>query len=240
MENKRPVIEFYPTNKDVDIASFVQPSDRLRDAFTPQFYHCLPLVTANTLGWTVINRSEFTVVWRGGNGREHVIVDTDDKDWAMSWFGFGTVTVFPHFIVRTPPGINLLVRPVPNIYKHNIQTLEGFVETDWLNNTFTLNFRVQMPIVRTTFKVGEPLVQLVPYGRHYVEQFDAEIVTSGEGYDKTMADFALWAQKRLQRIEDHSGPALDYVKGEDIHGNRFADHVKILKVSELKVRKPTE
>lgn len=234
MQDERQIIEFYPTNPTIDLSTFIHPSDRLRDAFTPQFYHCLPLVTANTLGWTVTNRAEFSVKWKGGATRDDVIVETDDKEWAMSWFGFGTFTIFPHFIVRTPPGVNLLIRPVPNHYKHLIQTLEGFVETDWLNSTFTLNFRVQMPLIRTTFKVGEPLVQLVPYGRHYVEQFDAEIVTSGERFDSVMADFTAWAQKRLQRNAEHSGPSLDYVRGDDIHGKRFDDHVKVLKVKPLK------
>lgn len=233
MDEQRPVIEFYPTSKGIDISSYVHPSERLRDQFQTPFYHCLPLVTANTLGWTVTNRAEFTVSWKGGGRREDVIVEGDDKDWAMSWFGFGTFTIFPHFFVRTPPGVNLLIRPVPNFYKHYIQGLEGFVETDWLTATSTINFRIHMPLVKTTFKKDEPLVQLVPYGRHYVEQFDAKIVDSGEKYEKTMEEFLLWAQKRMQRNTDHSGPALDYVRGEDIHGNTFPDHVKVLKVSPL-------
>ncbi|MBE2271906.1 MAG: hypothetical protein IAE80_26970 [Anaerolinea sp.] len=236
METQRPVIEFYPLDEGLNIPAFVQPSDRLRASFETPMYQCLPMVTANTLGWTVYNRFDFSVVWRGGAETADVVVETDHPEWVASWFGFGTFTIFPRFIVRTPPGVNLLVRPVPNIYKHNVQTFEGFIETDWMNNTFTLNFRMQMPVIRVTYKAGDPLAQLVPYGRHFVEGFDAEVVTSGDGYAKTMQEFALWREKRVDRVTTHAGYSLDYMRGEDIHGNKFEDHVKVLKVAPIKVR----
>ena len=220
-----------------DIAEYLKPASKLRDEFAAwNFYQCLPLVAANTLGWTLYNPFEFSVLWKGGSKREDVIIESENADWVQSWFSYGTFTIFPHFLVQTSPGVNLLVRSVPNRFKHVVLTYDGLVETDWLKSSFTLNFRLMMPLVKLTFKVGEPLVQFVPYPRDFIEQFDAEIVSAGEDYDEHMKGYNEWASRRDKMVEDRDPPELDYMQGKDVDGSLFPDHKRTFKPAPFKHR----
>ena len=64
------------SNSEVELAAYVKPSEKTREWFAPHFYHCLPLVVANTLGWTVYNLYEFSVSWDGHDHPDSVIVKT--------------------------------------------------------------------------------------------------------------------------------------------------------------------
>lgn len=234
-QDAQPSIKIMPMPSiDFDLSDYLKPADKLRSNFGANFYWCLPMVAANTLGWTLYNPYEFTVSWRGGAGADAVVVECENSRWAASWFGSGTFTLFPPFIVRTSPGINLLVRPVPNYPRPTVLTLEGIVETDWLQASFTLNFMILMPLVRTTFKVGEPLVQLVPYPREYIERFDAQIVHDGESYEQEMADYKAWNERRTQQVAQPIDPDFDYMRGVKLDGQRVAEHKKLFRVPAFK------
>ncbi|NDJ60972.1 MAG: hypothetical protein GYB67_07595 [Chloroflexi bacterium] len=222
----QPAIQILPI-RDIgfDLAEYLKPADKLRPNFNNHFYLCLPLVAGNTLGWTLYNPYEFTVSWRGGGDPSAVEVECENPRWVASWFGYGTFTIRPPFFVRTSPGVDLQVRPVPNYPRPGILTLEGVVETDWLQAGFTLNFMLLMPLVRFTFPVGEPLVQFVPYPRHYIENFRAEIVTAGAQYEREMANYETWLRRRSE-AQQNQQVQLDYLRGIKLDGEHFRDHQK--------------
>ena len=208
-----------------DVSEFLKPASKLRREFTgPHFYQCLPMVSANTLGWTLYNPFEFSARWNGGGGVDDVSVTTDHPDWVKSWFGHGTFSIHPQFIVRTSPGIDLLIRAVPNHFKPAVMTFDGIVETDWIKSSFTINFRLTMPLVKVTFAVDEPLVQFVPYPRDFVENFVPQIVDDGENYADLIAQFASWQQQRRTQIEHKEAAKLDYLRGKDLDGSTFPNH----------------
>jgi hypothetical protein len=215
---------------EYDLETYLRPSEVARDFFTNNFYRCLPLMAANSLGWTLHNPFAFNVIWRGGNTREGVIIETDHPDWVYSWFGHGTFTIAPQFLVETSPGIDLLIRPVPNHFKLPVLTLEGLVETDWLKSAFTLNFRLMLPLISARYEVGEPLVQLVPYPRAFIENVDARIVTEGPAFQGRQEQFAHWHQERVERVEQKQPPDLNYMRGLDLEGNKVSGHKKTFKV----------
>jgi len=207
------------------LEEFLKPGNKTRPEFVgPNFYQCLPMLAANTFGWTLYNPFEFTVMWTGGQDRPDVIVECEHPWWAYSWFGYGTFSIFPQFVVETSPGIDLMVGPVPNHFKHLVLTFGGLIETDWLKSSFTLNFRLMMPMVKVTYPVGEPLVQFFPVQRHFIEDFEAEIVTSGEAYDRRMAQLAEWRPRREHLNKTNGQPDLDYLHGIDVDGSSFEDH----------------
>ncbi len=210
-----------------DLSAMLRPSAVKRDYFTTNFYRCLPLTSANTVGWTLHNPFRFKAVWKGGSGRDDVVVTMDETDqhWAHAWFGHGTFTIAPQFLVQTSPGMNLLIRPVPNHWKLPVLFMEGMVETDWLKSSFTLNFRMMLPMIGATFEVGEPLVQIVPFPRELPEAVDARIVTHGAEYDERMTTFTNWALRRKDRLDQPKyEPDHEYMRGIDVDQTRFSEH----------------
>lgn len=240
-DTNRPYIHILPLDSiGYDIAEFLKPSDKLRANFTPSHYLCLPLTAANTLGWTLYNPFPFTVTWIGGSEKEGVVVECDRNDWARSWFGHATFSVDVGFLVETSPGIDLLVRPVPNHWKLPVMPFDGIVETDWLQGSFTINFRLMMPMMKARYAVGEPLVQFVPYPRQFIEDFDTEIITDGEKYKQRLSNYREWAEKRHELLKQglrvaHSEMDLDYMRGHHSDGAPGAtDHKKVFHLSSFK------
>jgi hypothetical protein len=185
----------------------VEPSPASRDWYAPWMYHCLPLVAAGQLGWTVRNPAAFAAVWDGTDRAEGVRV-SGQSGHVSSHFGHGIVTINPGFYVRTAPEVDLLVRGVPNQPKDGATMLEGLIETDWFDGSFTVNLKLTRPGLVVGWDRDEALFQLVPYPRGWLERFRAEIVTGDpehavffEAADRWEADRAA-AMTARQRGEE--------------------------------------
>ncbi len=161
-------------------------------------YHCLPMMMANQCGWQLLSSTLVRARWNGGNGTEAIEFDFSDPGTASamadaraqasgaiteqpafpsSLFGSGIVTWYIPFVIRTPPGYNLLVRGPANLAKDGITALEGLVETDWAPMGFTMNWRFTRPGVWVTFEVDFPIAMIVPQRRGEIERF-APVVKS--------------------------------------------------------------
>jgi len=121
------------------------------DATDERFaYRCLPLSIANAMGWEILLPTTISATWNGGNEIEDISVTIADASYdahaiAASHFGFGTLTFHTGYLFRTDPGIGVWARGVPNRPKDGIAPLEGIIETDWLDFTFTMNWKFTRP-----------------------------------------------------------------------------------------------
>jgi hypothetical protein len=128
---------------------------------TPQRFanRCLPMLIANQ-GWHILNTRKIAVTWDGGAAIGSLRIDHADGNavpFVGSHFGSGILTWNIPYLFRTPPGFNLLVRGPANWPKDGIQALEGIVETDWADATFTMNWQMTRPHFTVIFEAGEPI-----------------------------------------------------------------------------------
>jgi hypothetical protein len=77
----------------------------------------------------------------------------------------GILTVSISYVFRTPPGYGMLVR--------------GLVETDWIESTFPMNWKITEPHRKAAFKKGDPLVFLQPYPLPKVRPLASDIALMG-------------------------------------------------------------
>lgn len=173
----------------------IVPSPIGRDWYSREMYHCVPLCIAGQLGWTVLNAGAFDVTWDGSDGPEGVTGDSEGGHVA-SHFGHGLLTVNPGFYVRTPPGIDLLVKAVPNLPKDGVSWLEGLIETDWFEGSFLVSARLTRPGQTVRWERDEPLFQILPYPRGWLEQFTTEVVTDGDDHAAFFAVADEWERAR--------------------------------------------
>ncbi len=179
-------------------------------------YHCLPMLMANQCGWQLLSSTLVRARWNGGNGTEAIEFDfsdpgtasamadaraqasgaiTEQQAFPTSTFGHGIVTWYIPFVIRTPPGYNLLVRGPANLAKDGITALEGLVETDWAPMGFTMNWRFTRPGVWVTFEVDFPIAMIVPQRRGEIERF-APVVKSLTDDPALAAAWAGWNAAR--------------------------------------------
>lgn len=224
-------------------------------------YRCLPLAIANRAGWIITNPTTFVAVWNGGLTKKDTEVNFNPTEDAFesyqtyttialnappkpsvplrppdprisSHFGSGVVTFSIPYLFRTPKGINLWVKGPTNHIKDGAQPLEGIVETDWVDATFTMNWKLTRPRQAVRFRAGEPICMIVPVPRGLAEGLDPVRVPM-ESDPKVLADYKTWERSRSQFITDldqrgteaqRRGWQKHYFKGETQSGQSIEDH----------------
>jgi len=189
----------YPISP-LDMPLMAAPAGRDWMDATPRHFakRCLPMLIANRAGWLLISAHTFKASWNGGVGAQDLTVQhlAGPQPYAAhSLFGSGILTFTVPFVFRTPPGINLLVRGPANCVKDGIAPLEGVVETDWAESTFTMNWKMTRPNTTVTFTQGEPVAMIVPQRRGELERFDP--VVRDIATDPALMDaYVRWAESR--------------------------------------------
>ena len=195
---------------------------------------CLPLMIANRAGWLLVSMHTFTVTWNGDDkpaGLSIQYLSGGAPYPANSHFGSGILTFTIPFLFRTPPGINLLVRGPANFVKDGIAPLEGIVESDWTEATFTMNWKLTRPNHTVTFTAGEPVAMIVPQRRGDLERFDP-VVRDIATDDDLMKAYIRWMESRDAHntaIADQTSDAYrrgwegNYFRGVAFEGNSAAD-----------------
>ncbi len=136
--------------------------DATRDRFA---YRCQPLNAANEQAWWLRLPCDVTIDWDGSPGLDGMTITAADPQHAqvvVSHFGHGIVTFSVPLLLRTPPGIHMLVKGPANLPRHGISPLEGVVETDWAVATFTMNWLLTAPARGLRMEAGFPYCELRP------------------------------------------------------------------------------
>jgi hypothetical protein len=159
---------------------------------------CLPLLMANQAGWFLLSSHAIRATWSGGRGVAALkieILSGAAPCPAISHFGYGILTWHVPYLFRTAPGYNLLVRGPANWPKDGISALEGIVESDWSDATFTMNWQMTRRRSPVAFDAGEPIAMILPQRRGELETFRPECVSIAS--DPTVrARYELWAEDR--------------------------------------------
>ena len=199
---------------------------------------CLPLLMANESGWWLLNRHAFSARWNGGPRREDLELTFDDPrrhgSAATSLFGHGILTWAIPCVFRTPAGVELLVRGPANLPKDGASALEGLVETDWIEATFTMNWKLTRPELPVRFERGEPYAMVVPQGRADLERF-APVVRALSDDPELRERVRRWAERRqreqvrafaVQHVPEIGGPEWDgaYMRGVRDDGSSYEEH----------------
>jgi hypothetical protein len=223
------------TKETVD--DILKKSEKKRDWFTPHFYRCLPLTIGNQYGFTISSQFDIRAIWLGGDSSQDVgfaflegDTDTKKSPSVASHFGSGIITVNPPFVLRTPPGVNLMTINPPNVVLPNITVMTGVVEADNIRRNFTFNLKIQKPNVEVFIPKGTPLAAFIPIPRYYGDGFELkfadEIFSEDLIYEESQAILDADIKREELEIPSKHGVGRDYFLGKDVYQNKFKDHQK--------------
>ncbi len=234
---RKPRLIAYELHSQDDMPIEPAPSDRawMDQSANRYAYRCLPLVIANQAGWVIRSPADFSVRWNGGPriADLKVRLPRDKQETRiLSHFGEGIFTFTIPYLFRTPRGINLWVKGPANHIKDGVQPLEGIVETDWNETTFTMNWKMTRKNHTVRFEQGEPICMLVPVPRGLAESLEP-IRQPVQASPKLAHAYAKWKDSRsvfnegLARNDEaavKSGWQRDYMLGMNTDGESFAEH----------------
>jgi hypothetical protein len=210
--------------------------DKKRDWFSVHFYRCLPLAVANQYGYVVKSEFDFEVMWDGGEGKDAITFYFNKElkeinklyPRVSSEFGHGVFTINPPWVLRTPPGVNLMTMNPPNYVLPNVTCMTGTIETDNIRRNFTFNMKIQIPNIKIRFPAGTPLAAFIPIPRYFPDKFELKIAE--DIFDKEVMDEEY---RVMEQIDNHRktveptkpyGVGRLYFRGLDGDGNKFKDH----------------
>jgi hypothetical protein len=235
LEPPLPLIAYALSPQPPAIAT--APSNRdWMDATPKRFaYRCLPMVMANQAGWLILNRHKLVVLWNGGiesNDLKIEYLGAAQPRNAVSLFGSGILTFLIGHLFRTPPGYNLYVHGPANWPKDGICALEGVVESDWAEATFTMNWKLTRPNHPIVFDEGEPIAMVTPMARYQLERFEPEVRNISED-PELEALHREWLASRMRHNADLKIPSSKaakegwqrhYMRGTSIRADPAPDH----------------
>jgi hypothetical protein len=222
-----PLSNLFKIEKVSDLNEIISKPNKKRDWFDPDFYNCLPLTIGNQYGFIIKAQHDINIIWNGGNAKEDLNVTIINDDFNLlkiveSHFGYGIVTFNLPFILKTPPGINLMTINPPNFIMENITPMTGVVETDNLRYTFTINLKIQQPNVLTHIKKGSPIGAIIPIPRYFADKF--ELKMANEIFNQEIIDEEIKIYKKGTEIRSSNQLDRNYFKGFDSFKNKFKDH----------------
>jgi len=228
-----------PGRSKETIAKLLDPlnGQKTRDWWHSHFYYCLPLAIGNQYGFVIRAAYDFSLYWNGGLRNEDLKVECNLPQYELqnyeAHFGSGIVTVQNLWVMRTPPGVNIMTMQPPNFLKPGIMHLSAVVETDNLRRDFTFNMKVTEPNRWIHFKAGEPVGAFVCIPRHFTDEFKVAFADElfNEEQIKWEQDVQIEFSRQRSR-EDKDKPheaGRRYFRGEDAWGNEFPDHQIIVK-----------
>jgi hypothetical protein len=215
------------------------------DATTQQFaYSCLPLVIANQHGWFLLCPCRIKLVWNGGTATDAVAIEyppNETRRFASSHFGEGILTFHLDYIFRTPPGVNLHIRGPANMPKDGIAPLEGIIETDWSESSFTMNWKMTRSHHEVVFEENEPIAMLAPVVRGELERYRPTIQSISANAELE-AGYRAWSRSRDSFNADLKIQGSDaqkmrrqrhYVRGQTVTERHAEQHQTSLDLKEF-------
>jgi len=215
------------------------------DATTQAFaYSCLPMVIANQHGWFLLCPCPIKLIWNGGKAVDALTIEYspgETRRFASSHFGEGILTFQLDYIFRTPPGINLHVRGPANMPKDGVAPLEGIIETDWSESSFTMNWKVTRAHHEVVFEKNEPFAMITPVVRGELERYRPAIQPISANA-QLEADFRAWSRSRGSfnadlKIQGSEAQKLrrqrHYIRGQTVTQRRAQQHQTSLDLKEF-------
>lgn len=227
----------YTSNTMEEVEKVMQKPSVKRPWFTPDFYRCLPLTIANQYGFFIKPSFNFKVIWNGGNELSDMEFYYDEEDLknnkenttVASWFGHGIITIGLPFILRTAPGVNLMVIPPQNVLTTNMTVMTAVVEADNLRRDFSINIKLHSPGTYY-FTTDTVLATIMPIPRYFADSFKVELAEDVFEEDIILEEIQANVDTLAHRehvevyLKDHVGRL--YFSGKDVYGNSFPDHQK--------------
>lgn len=116
--------------------------------------------------------------------------------------------------------------------KDGASPLEGIVETDWSEATFTMNWQITRPNYPVEFEKDEPFAMVTPINRGDIERYTPEIRLISSNPELEMG-YGEWSRSRDAfnrdlKIKNSAAQKArwqrHYVRGETVTQNKAREH----------------
>lgn len=171
------ILKAYKTNPNSFI---IEPLSVKRDWMdnTPDkhAYHCFPVTTANTVGWTLSSPIDIEFIWNG-------VVDTtpdtveilSGQEYCYTGRGQGTVSFMTGIIFRSEKNISLFTIQPQNYFYDDFEVMSSLISTSFYPNELPLAIKAKIPNKKIIIKANTPIATIIPISLSMLKEQSIEI-----------------------------------------------------------------
>lgn len=218
-----------------DDAFIIEPLKVQRDWMddTPgkHAYHCYPVTTANTVGWTISVPYDISFIWDGINDTsgDHIEV-ISGKEHTYTGRGQSSVSINSGIILESDQDISVLTITPQNYFYQDFEVISSLISTSFLKTEFPLAIKARTANRLITIKAGQPIATIIPISLTRLKGESVEILDfqESEEYNTRIKSYGDAAQ-----VINKSGKWTDWYrdaineKGESVGSHE----VKALKLN---------
>ena len=126
-------------------------------------YHCFPVTTANTVGWTLSCPEDIKFIWNG-------IVDTtpdtvqilSGEKYGYTGRGQATVSLMTGLIFKSDKNISVMTIQPQNYFYDDFEVMSSVISTSFYPNELPLAIKAKVPNKEILIKAGTPIATIIP------------------------------------------------------------------------------
>lgn len=126
-------------------------------------YHCYPVTTANTVGWTLSAPYDVSFIWDGVNDTtsSHIKI-IDGQEHTYTGRGQSSVSFNTGIIIKSRQNISVLTINPQNYFNKDFEVISSLISTSFLETEFPLAIKALVPNKKITIEAGEPIATILP------------------------------------------------------------------------------
>lgn len=193
-------------------------------------YHCYPVTTANTVGWTLSAPYDVSFIWDGINDTTSAHIEViNGKEHTYTGRGQSSVSFNTGIILRSEKDISVLTITPQNYFYQDFEVISSLISTSFLETEFPLAIKARTANRLITIKAGQPLATIIPISLTRLKDEDVEILDFNETdeYNQRLKSYGDAAQ-----VVNKSGKWTDWYRDAiNEKGEKVGEHeVKNLKL----------
>jgi hypothetical protein len=181
-------------------AAILQPLSVKRDFFdksdNKSAYKCLPISSANVVGWGISFPEDISFIWGGEleNFTQHVkILSGEDYVTVME---NKTISFNTYFSLSTEKGVSTFIMPVPNQFSQEWATVSAIFSTSFYHDTIQPAITILQPNKIITIEAGTPVATILPIS---LSELNGSIVKQ---FNWNKKDFSVYNEDYSKAIKD--------------------------------------
>lgn len=124
-------------------------------------YSCLPLSSANKLGWGISFPEDISFVWNESDNESGIEV-LSGKEYCYFDRGESIICFPTNLVFKTNKDLSILTMPVPNQIIEGVQCLSSVISSSFYTAGFQIIWKVLSKNKIITIKAGTPVAAIIP------------------------------------------------------------------------------
>jgi len=193
-------------------------------------YHCYPVTTANTIGWTLSLPYDVSFIWDGINDTsgDHIEI-FEGSDHTYTGRGQSSVSFNTGIVLKSDSNISVLTITPQNYFYEDFEVISSLMSTSFFETEFPLAIKARTANKLITIKAGQPIATIIPISLTSLKEESIEILDfiETDEYNNRLKSYGDAAQ-----VINKSGKWTDWYRDAvNENGEKIGEHeVKTLKL----------